>query len=148
MEASLDALNIQTLENVNRVARAANLWIHHQRSIAAAIYCRSTIQADRHFAAGVIVGLCDALGLDARHAILSAYAYALLDGEVESALGTVQALLDDSRSAVNADAYSDGQLAAIRTLAAVDIAPGTGARPMPAAAPTIKERCPGSERVD
>ena len=70
-------------------------------------------------AAGVISGLCDALLLDGQHALLSAYAYALLDGEDEQALSTARALSMERRTTAEAAAFRDGKLVALEIIAVV-----------------------------
>jgi hypothetical protein len=122
MEPTTDALNLATLETVNRVARAAHAWIRHKRTVSQFLPVPATAEAGAELAAGVIAGLCDVLLLDAQHALLSAYAFALLEGEDESALETARALLAQQKSLVQASAYSDGKSVALEIISAVQFA--------------------------
>lgn len=122
MEPKNDALNLATLETVNRVARAAHLWIRHKQALSPFMSATTGLQTNYELAAGVISGLCDALLLDGQHALLSAYAYSLLDGENETVLHTARALLEQRRSSAEAVAYRDGRLAALEIISAVEFA--------------------------
>ena len=119
MEPTHHLLSLATLETVNRVARAAHLWVRHKQASAPYIPSTSAAQAHHVLAAGVISGLCDALLLDGQHALLSAYAYALLDGEGEQALSTARALSTERRTTAEAAAFRDGKLAALDIIAVV-----------------------------
>jgi len=121
MEPTHHLLSLATLETVNRVARATHLWVRHKQASAPYIPSTSVAQAQAHhvLAAGVISGLCDALLLDGQHALLSAYAYALLDGEGEQALSTARALSTERRTTAEAAAFRDGKLAALDIIAVV-----------------------------
>ena len=98
MEPTYHPLSLATLETVNRVARAAHVWIRHKQGTQPLIPSAASGQADHELAAGVISGLCDALFLDGQHALLTAYAYALLDGEDEQALNTARAMSNQHRN--------------------------------------------------
>lgn len=129
MQPTTDALNLATLETVNRVARAAHMWIRHRRAVSELFAAKLTAETGAELAAGVIAGLCDALLLDVQHALLSAYAYALLDGEDETVLDTARALLKQQKSSVQASAYSDGRSVALEIISAVQFtAPANGPR--------------------
>lgn len=119
MEQTYHALSLATLETVNRVARAAHLWIRHNQLAQTFAPVGAAGHAHPELAAGVISGLCDALLLDGQVALLSAYAYALLDGEDEQALNTARALLKQRRTAAEAVAFRDGTLAALDIIAVV-----------------------------
>jgi hypothetical protein len=119
MEPKYDALSLATLETVNRVARAAHLWIRHKQAAAPFVPSTTVVQADHELAAGVISGLCDALNLDGQHALLSAYAYALLEGEDDQALHTAHALFEQGSSTAEAIAYREGKLMALEIIGVV-----------------------------
>jgi hypothetical protein len=121
MEPTYHLLSLATLETVNRVARAAHLWIRHKQTSPPFNPSTTAAQAQDHhvLAAGVISGLCDALLLDGQHALLSAYAYALLDGEDEQALSTARALSTERRTIAEAAAFRDGKLVALDIIAVV-----------------------------
>jgi len=92
----------QLLQAADRVARAAYLWIRHGNAVRyPSTGAASDGQGTRQdVVAGVIFGLCSALDLDERHALLSAYAYALIDGDAADALVMAQSMLrrrDDER---------------------------------------------------
>jgi hypothetical protein len=119
MEPTYHPLSLATLETVNRVARAAHLWIRHKQAIRPFTPSPATELTHNELAAGVISGVCDALALDGQHALLAAYAYALLDGEDEQALNTARALLSQHRTVAEAAAYRDGKLTALEIIAVV-----------------------------
>jgi hypothetical protein len=119
MEPTYHPLSLATLETVNRVARAAYLWIRHKQAIQPCIPTATTGQTHNELAAGIISGVCDALALDGQHALLAAYAYALLDGEDEQALNTASALSTPNRTVAEAAAFRDGKLAALELIAVV-----------------------------
>ncbi|RZV98275.1 MAG: hypothetical protein EX266_17635 [Rhodobacteraceae bacterium] len=78
--------------------------------------------------AGLIFGLCNALELDDRHALMSAYAYALIDGDAADALIMAQSMVrrrDDDRYR---SAYQRG-LTAANDL--VDLIGAPAASPLP-----------------
>lgn len=126
MEPPHDALNLATLETVNRVARAALLWIRHRRAGSAFIAAATTPEAERELAAGVLAGLCEALHLDGQHALLSAYVYALLNGDNDMALDTARTLVDQRNSVALASAYRDGKSMALEIIAVAEFAVPTG----------------------
>lgn len=119
MEQTYHPLSLATLETINRVARAAHLWIRHKQLAQTFVPVGVAAQAHPQLAAGIISGLCDALLLDDQVALLSAYAYALLDGEDEQALNTARALLKQHRTAAEAVAFRDGTMAALDIIAVV-----------------------------
>lgn len=85
------------LEAADRVARAAHLWIRHGNAVRFPAHGQGVRQ---DVVAGVIFGLCTALDLDDRHALMSAYAYALIDGDAADALVLAQSMVrrrDDER---------------------------------------------------
>lgn len=95
----------RALEAADRVARATHLWVRHGTAVTlpkpGGTERQDTI-------AGIIFGLCYALGLDERHALLSAYAYALIDGDPGEALRVARSMIlrrDDERYRV---AYQRG----------------------------------------
>ena len=86
----------QVLEVSDRVARAAYIWIRHGNAVAVPV---SGSAAREDLVAGILCGLCRALELDKRHALMSAYIYALIDGEVSEALLTARSMCDGERDA-------------------------------------------------
>jgi len=85
------------LEAADRVARAAYLWIRHGNAVR---YPSQEQGIRQDVVAGLIFGLCNALELDDRHALMSAYAYALIDGDAADALLMAQSMVrrrDDER---------------------------------------------------
>ena len=113
------ALSLATLETVNRIARAAHLWIRHKQAFQPFIPSAATEQTHNELVAGVISGICDALVLDGQHALLAAYAYALLDGEDEQALNTARALSTQHRTVAEAAAFRAGKLVALEIISVV-----------------------------
>ena len=82
----------------------------------------------------MIVGLCDALQLDDRHALLSAYAYSLIDGEVGEALLVAQAMLRRRYDPRYRPAYEQGLRVAVDLIALIEspeIDSATGAEMLP-----------------
>jgi len=120
MEPTYHPLSLATLETINRVARSAHLWIRHKQAIQPYIPSTAGEQTHNEMAAGLISGVCDALALDRQHALLAAYAYALLDGEDEQALNTARALSTKNRTIAEATAFRDGKLAALEIIAVVE----------------------------
>jgi hypothetical protein len=108
MESSSSAPALADLEVIDRVARAAHLWIRHMRNRRPA----RQGPARHNLAAGIISGLCDALNLDRRIAVFSAYAYALLDNETEHALAVAYPLFHDQIDTADRAAYQAGRDAA------------------------------------
>lgn len=100
----------QVLEVSDRVARAAYLWISHGNGIA----IPAIGSAGREdLIAGILCGLCRALDLDKRHALMSAYIYSLIDGDVSDALANAHSMFDGQRcEAANPAAYQSGLRAA------------------------------------
>lgn len=85
------------------------MWIRHGNAVR---YPGRGKGSRQDVVAGVIFGLCSALELDERHALLSAYAYALIDGDAADALIMAQSMLrrrDDERYQ---SAYQHGLTAA------------------------------------
>ncbi|MFW2405464.1 MAG: hypothetical protein ACN4GT_11915, partial [Gammaproteobacteria bacterium] len=78
------------LEAADRVARAAYLWIRHGNAVR---YPSQGQTVRQDVVAGLIFGLCNALELDDRHALMSAYAYALIDGDAADALIMAQSMV-------------------------------------------------------
>ena len=110
-------------EAADRVARAAHLWIRHGNAIA----LPSPASAGRQdVIAGLICGLCNALELDERHALMSAYAYALIDGNVGEALVVAQSMVRRRDDEQHRTFYQQGVIAAndlIELIAWPDAAP-------------------------
>jgi hypothetical protein len=100
------------LEIIDRVARAAHLWIRHGKTTQR--FTSSQIQpaGRQNLVAGLISGLCDLLNLDTRCAVYSAYAYALLDSEKEHALAIAYLLLNQQGEKKYRSAFQEGQEAA------------------------------------
>lgn len=106
----------RVLEAADRVARAAYLWVRHGDGVGFA----SDARAGRHdIVAGVILGLCTALDLDQRHALLSAYAYALIDGDAGEALVVARSMLRPRAGEPDRSGYERGLRAARDLLALV-----------------------------
>jgi hypothetical protein len=104
--------DLANLEIIDRVARAAHLWIRHGKS-AQRFSSGHSRPADHHnLVAGLISGLCDLLKLDSRCAVYSAYAYALLDSEKEHALAIAYLLLNQQIEKQYRSAFQEGQEAA------------------------------------
>ena len=100
----------QVLEVSDRVARAAYIWICHGNGLAVPV---SGSAAREDLVAGILCGLCRALELDKRHALMSAYIYALIDGEVSEALLTARSMCDGARDdALDQVSYQAGLRAA------------------------------------
>ena len=122
----IDAIdNQRLLEAADRVARAAYLWMRHGH-VRQVPYSGQRMRQD--VIAGLIVGLCNALELDDRHALMSAYAFALIDGDAADALPIAQSMVrrrDDERFRA---AYQDG-LTAADDLVALISAPEGGPLP-------------------
>ncbi|NND36740.1 MAG: hypothetical protein HKN81_06340 [Gammaproteobacteria bacterium] len=113
------------LEAADRVARAAYLWIRHGNAVR---YPSQERDVRQDVVAGLIFGLCNALELDDRHALMSAYAYALIDGDAADALIMAQSMVrrrDDDRYR---SAYQRG-LTAANDL--VDLIGAPAASPLP-----------------
>jgi len=117
------------LEAADRVARAAYIWIRHGN----AVDVPSPGQGARQdLIAGVIFGLCNELQLNEQHALLSAYAYALIDGEAAEALLAARSMLRRSNDVPQASAYHQGLRAARDLVALIEVpVPGANARLLP-----------------
>ena len=88
------------------VASDAGRRVEPPQTDRRAVICRESRRGtDRELAADVTAGLCDSLLLDVQHALLSAYAYALLDGGHDTALDIVRALLEQRKSSALTAAY-------------------------------------------
>jgi len=106
---SVDPSQQQVLAAADRVARAADLWIRHANVVT---FPTDDAYGRQDVVAGIIFGLCAALELDDRHPLLSAYAYALIDGDASEALLVAQSMIrrrDDERYR---SAYQQGLRAA------------------------------------
>jgi len=119
----------QVLEAADRVARAAYIWIRHGNVVDVP----STGQGARQdLVAGVIFGLCNALQLDEQHVLLSAYAYALIDGEPAEAFPVARSMFHRRDDAPNQSAYRQGLRAANDLIALIETpGPGVGAQLLP-----------------
>jgi hypothetical protein len=112
MQPDSYSLTLASLETVDRVARAAHLWVRHGRAVRE-LSPGSGSTARRHeLAAGVISGLCDALALNGDDALLAAYVYALLAGEDDEALATATAVYRQRAEPSEHFAFIEGQSAA------------------------------------
>jgi len=107
------------LETIDRVARAAHLWIRHGQAGRYLTPIPGVSQTQHNLAAGLITGLCDALELDDQCALMSAYAYALLDGETEHALAIAYALSDRQIESKYQRFFLAGRAAADKLIAVV-----------------------------
>jgi hypothetical protein len=104
--------DLENLEIIDRVARAAHLWIRHAK-FTQPFSSGDNIPATRHnLVAGLISGLCDRLNLDSRCAVYSAYAYALLDSEKEHALAIPYLLVNQQIEKKYWPVFQEGQEAA------------------------------------
>jgi hypothetical protein len=112
MNSSICAPGLADLEVIDRVARAAHLWVRHGRTQRAGDSFDRDATARHNLAAGIISGICDALDLDRRIAVFSAYAYALLDNETEHALEVAYPLFHDQIDTANRAAFQAGRDAA------------------------------------
>lgn len=119
----------QVLEAADRVARAAYLWVRHGNAIA----FPSAVAADGDdVVAGIISGLCTALELDERHVLLSAYAYALIDGHAGEALVVARSMLGRSDEEPARSGYRQGLRAASDLVALVAVPDFPDSVPLPA----------------
>ena len=111
-DSTYSSTELANLEIIDRVARAAHLWIRHHK-LTRRFSSGDGVQAARHnLVAGLISGLCDQLALDSRCAVYSAYAYALFDGETEHALAIAYLLLKQQIETKYRPAYEEGEAAA------------------------------------
>lgn len=62
--------------------------------------------------AGILFGLCNELDLDDEHAMLSAYVYALIDGDSSEALAVARSMVSRGRDTQVRTAYEQGLQAA------------------------------------
>jgi len=118
------------LETIDRVARAAHLWIRHGQAGRHLSPIPGLNQTRHNLAAGLITGLCDALELDGQCALMSAYAYALLDGETEHALAIAYALSDRQIESQCRSSFLAGRAAANELIGVVRYAGLDGATPV------------------
>ncbi len=119
----------RVLEAADRVARAAYLWVRHGDGVGFA----SDARAGRHdIVAGIILGLCTALDLDQRHALLSAYAYALIDGDAGEALVVARSMLRTRDEEPNRSDYRQGLREASNLLALLAAPDTANEWPLPA----------------
>ena len=102
---------LANLEIVDRVARAAHLWIRHG-GVTRRFSTGSNFRIRQNLVAGLISGLCDQLHLNSRHAVYSAYAYGLLDGETEHSLAIAYLLLNQQIETEFRPAFQEGLEAA------------------------------------
>lgn len=108
---------LHVLEAADRVARAAQLWIR-----------RGFPGARTDLVAGLIGGLCDGLALQDTHALLAAYAYALIEGETADALVTARSMPRRQSGARDGSDFREGRRAARELLALLEPA-GFDVRP-------------------
>ncbi|MGI9343810.1 MAG: hypothetical protein ACR2QV_13310 [Gammaproteobacteria bacterium] len=111
------------LEASDRVARAAFLWIRHADAVD---HPAPGAMARQDLVAGVIFGLCDALRLDDKHALLSAYAFFLIDGQAAKAFDIARSMFSGRNSPGSRVAYRRGRDIA-RDLVGLLEAPDPGA---------------------
>ena len=117
----------QVLEAADRVARAAHIWICHGNAVR---FPSDGQGAREDLIAGVIFGLCNALELDEQHALLSAYVYALIDGEAAEALLVAQSMLRRREGLCGDTAYQQGLQAAQDLISLIEWpVPGAAANP-------------------
>lgn len=94
------------LETSDRVARAAYLWIRHADT---GDHPGPGAAARQDLVAGVIFGLCDALCLDDKHALLSAYAFFLIDGQAADAFNIARSMFTGRKGPGTRVAYRRGR---------------------------------------
>ena len=131
MDSKDCAPDLADLEAIDRVARAAHLWIRHGRAFGHLIDDDGPAYgadgpAHHNLVAGVISGLCEAFELNHRCALLSAYAYALIESETGHALAIASALHHRPIETRYLSAFEAGRAAAenlIAMLVAAEPAP-------------------------
>ncbi len=117
MKSEPRAAGLADLETVDRVARAAHLWVRHNVS-AGQVHPASGAANTRYpLAAGVISGLCEVFELDSRCSLLAAYAYALLDGESDQVMGVAYSLARLPRDSGSRTAFNAGRAMAVDMIA-------------------------------
>ena len=109
MNSRYRAPGLAQLEIIDKVARAAHLWIRHDRAVRRFSTPEPSGPVRHNLSAGLISGLCDALKLDRQCALYSAYAYALLDNESDQALAIAYVLLHPQIEAKCRTAYQAGR---------------------------------------
>ena len=130
MDSKYCVPGLADLETIDRVARAAHLWIRHGQAVQHHGPSLGFKQARHSLAAGLIAGLCEALELDGLCTQLSAYAYALLDGESEHALAIAYAVSDRRIESQHRSSFLAGRAAAEELIAVVRHAGLDGMRPV------------------
>jgi len=111
------------LEASDRIARAAYLWIHHADTVD---HFGPGAATRQDLVAGVILGLCDALDLDDRHALLSAYAFFLIEGRADEAFTSARSIFVGRKDPAKHVAYRRGRDIA-RNLVGLLESPDSGA---------------------
>lgn len=127
--ANGDSDQQQVLEAADRVARAVYIWIRHGNVVDVP---SSGQGARQDMVAGLIFGLCNALQLNEQHVLLSAYAYALIDGEAAEALPAARSMFHRRDDAPSRSAYRRGVRAADDLIALIETpVPAVGAQLLP-----------------
>ncbi len=113
MESSYAAPDLAILDTVDRIARAAHLWLR-QRTLSSGISCTLTgsvtnQRRTRLLVAGFLFELCDALELTVQQGLFAAYAYVLLDGSDEQALQIAEILLDARTTLQTSIVFEEGR---------------------------------------
>jgi hypothetical protein len=116
------------LEAADRVARAAYLWIRHADTGDNAA---TGSAARQDLVAGVIFGLCDALRLNETHALLSAYAFFLIDGQAADAFTIARSMFDGRAHRGQRVAYRQGRDIARDLVGLLEMPDLAGAEKMP-----------------
>jgi len=112
---SNSAMEDDSLETADAVARAAHIWIRS--------FCLNELQGGderQAIAGGLVAGLCQRLDLNPRVRELVAYVYSLLDNEGSQALAVSRMMLDQPILAAKRHAYERGRVEAagiVETLA-------------------------------
>ena len=101
--ASLTALN-----TVDRLARAADLWVRHGSTAGHFGSIARNSVSRRELAAGILFGLCDAFGLDEGHLVFTFYVYSLLTNDGEPAMESAQHLLTLSAGSRRSEVFRRG----------------------------------------
>jgi len=108
------------LEAVDRVARAAHLWVRHNVSAGQIRPASDAADTRCPLAAGVISGLCEVFERDSRCSLLAAYAYALLDGESDHVMGVAYSLVRLPRDSGSRAAFNAGRAMAVDMIAVLE----------------------------
>ena len=113
MESQYTGPDLACLDTADRIARSAYLWLR-QRAVSGS----TSFTLDGPFedatrtqwlVAGFIFELCDNLQLTARHCLLAAYAYVLLDGSDIDPLVIAKILVDARTAPQTSRVFAEGR---------------------------------------